>query len=134
MPKKEKCFDLKKIEDFLIETCSKLLNNKKISIEEKFFDMGMNSLMLTKLVGNINSVYDIKLDVVDLFLYVNIKSLSDYICNGIEKDSSSITVNEDIKSDDNKYIAIIGMAAKLPGSKDIYEFWENFKERKRYYN
>ncbi|NSA01810.1 acyl transferase domain-containing protein/acyl carrier protein [Clostridium beijerinckii] len=130
VPKKEKCFDLKKIEDFLIETCSKLLNNKKISIEEKFFDMGMNSLMLTKLVGNINSVYDIKLDVVDLFLYVNIKSLSDYICNGIEKDSSSITVNEDIKSDDNKYIAIIGMAAKLPGSKDIYEFWENLKRGK----
>src|SRR6185369_12920090 len=108
-----------------------------------FFDLGGHSLLLAQLHVRLNELFDNALTVIDLFRYPTISSLAEYL-NERQPSSkgimSAITLDEplsvaadtersmtDVEIPPNA-IAIIGIAARFPGCRDVNEFWEKLKE------
>lgn len=56
-----------------------ILDMDKISVNSDFFDLGGDSLCSIKLVSEIYSIFNIKINIKDIFKHPNIKSLSEYI-------------------------------------------------------
>ncbi len=71
----------------------------KISIHDNFFDLGINSLKMIKIVSQINKELAIDLKVVSLFEYPNVYKLSEYFhtMDATEEDQEeSSTISQDL--------------------------------------
>lgn len=70
-----------------------VLKNENIKKDEKFFEVGGNSLKSIYLIGKINEEFQVDISVVDLFENATIKQLSNYISTMVEgKKEDTITV------------------------------------------
>ncbi len=100
-----------------------VLGVKKVHDNSNFFDLGGNSFLALDLSKNLNKIgFDIK--VIDVFSFYTPSKLNTYI-----KSTKLRSLNENKKSKlrgsacrDND-VAIIGMAGRFPGSKNIAEYW-----------
>ena len=74
----------------------------------------------------LDDVYPDKVKIEDFFTYSSIGKLAEFICEPIKTYETSSKVKdrkqEGIKSNS---IAIVGMAANLPGAADVEQFWSN---------
>lgn len=68
-----------KIENELIQIWSGVLDNKRFSLDDAFFNIGGNSLMLMKVYARLPEKYRQFLKVSDLINFPSVKSLSTYI-------------------------------------------------------
>lgn len=100
----------------------KALGISSPGIEENFFDLGGHSLLLIK-VRDLLRQQGYQVDIMDLFRYPTIASLSDFLETGKKKVSISETPS--LQSGAGRDIAIIGMACRFPGADDINSFWDN---------
>ncbi|CAJ0947351.1 unnamed protein product, partial [Mesorhabditis belari] len=113
-----------------------------------FFEMGLNSLLITKLVTSLKKI-GLSVDLVDLFNYTTIAELAEFLDSTIsdeilhvdeddelidDSDDSTITDTnfqsiEDLQGkqkDESFEISIVSSSCRLPGSiKDPQEFWES---------
>ncbi|OOM76971.1 gramicidin S synthase 2 [Clostridium puniceum] len=120
-PKEEKG----KLNDKIYGIWVEVLGIGSFDKEENLFDLGGNSLDAVKITTLINEKLGIEISVVNVFTYPTVNSLSHYIqqLNKIEDgESEEVTFCRLEKEDD---IAIIGMAARVPGAEDINSFWRN---------
>ncbi len=132
------------LEQALLEIWCKVLQTERISVNDNFFDIGGNSVLLIKMHTMINKIYPNLISGTDLFSYPTISKLAKYIrqknktANGGEILSHQyITENADNNVTDTretshisqrqKDIAIIGMSVKMPMAENVTEFWENLK-------
>ena len=114
----------------LVEIWSELLPGVEIKIEDSFFEMGADSLVLMQALGSINDRVDTQITVVDLFKYPTISALTQALETGqstiaTEKARSRLKLIEDLGANRNDAIAVIGMAGRFPGADSIEEFWGN---------
>ena len=114
----------------LIEIWSELLPGVEIKIEDSFFEMGADSLVLMQALGSINERVDTQITVVDLFKYPTISALTQALETGkstvaTEKAKSRLKLIEDLGANRDDAIAVIGMAGRFPGADSVEEFWEN---------
>ncbi|HLP48374.1 MAG TPA: amino acid adenylation domain-containing protein, partial [Candidatus Kapabacteria bacterium] len=119
------------IESTIVKVWQNLLGLEKIGIHDNFFDLGGNSLTIIRLNSRLKEVLPDKKDisVVTLFNHPTVSSLVNYL-NRNEQDAAN-----ELKSLKNKprsgsthiEIAVIGMAGRFPGAKNIDEFWNNIK-------
>ncbi len=63
----------------LLKIWKEALNLNAINKNSNYFDIGGNSLKAIKTISKINSVFRIKLKVIDMFLYPSINKLSSYV-------------------------------------------------------
>ena len=109
----------------LLKLWTKYLKIQGIGIDDNFFDLGGNSLMAIKILIDINLVSEKQLTVVDLFQLPTIRKVAAFMNN--ERDELDALFERDdlntgfISND----IAVIGMAGRFPGAKNIDEFWTN---------
>ncbi|MCP4178787.1 MAG: amino acid adenylation domain-containing protein, partial [bacterium] len=123
------------IEKSLLDIWIDILDRDKISVNDHFFDVGGNSLLLIRLVSKLSIVFDIEISITNIFKYPTIKKLSNYIKELKLEKSPILQSNTDSKKrmqnvekiNGNSDIAIIGMSGKFPGSENIEEFWENLE-------
>ena len=109
----------------LLKLWTKYLKIQGIGIDDNFFDLGGNSLMAIKILIDINLVSEKQLTVVDLFQLPTIRKVAAFMNN--ERDELDALFERDdlntgLISND---IAVIGMAGRFPGAKNIDEFWTN---------
>ncbi|MCX6582473.1 MAG: amino acid adenylation domain-containing protein, partial [Candidatus Aminicenantes bacterium] len=119
------------IERIIAEVWKKLLGLDKVGIHDNFFDLGGNSLSIIRLNSRLKEALPDKKDisVVTLFNHPTVASLVRYL-NREEQEAVSEIKAGMIKSrfESSKIeIAVIGMAGRFPGAKDIDEFWDNIK-------
>jgi amino acid adenylation domain-containing protein len=69
-------------EEKLLNIWKKLLEIEQISVLDNFFEIGGHSLKATRLISNINKVFDTNLSIRTVFSYPTIRSLSEQIQNG----------------------------------------------------
>ncbi|NVO09465.1 MAG: amino acid adenylation domain-containing protein [Bacteroidales bacterium] len=126
------------LEKKITNLLGQLLKTDKIGIKDNFFEIGGNSLILMRLSGLIKKELGINIPLSQFFKYTNIQQLSNYILDSQKsKNLSSFNttlkesnkIHSEIKKSD-KQIAIIGIACKFPGAKNINEFWNNLIEEK----
>ena len=111
-----------------------MLQLEKVGLSENFFDLGGHSLLLVKTCDRLCTELGRPLKVVDLFTYPTIESLARHL--GGHAGMAAPAVQEAVArvgrrrdaSGQAEPIAIVGMAGRFPGARDIESFWANLRE------
>ncbi|MCU0286015.1 MAG: amino acid adenylation domain-containing protein [Acidobacteria bacterium] len=109
-----------------------LLEKEQIGIDDNFFDLGGHSLLLIKLKSKLEKVFGLKqgISVVELFKYPTIAHQAGFIEKLVigpigaedEKEKNTKII---MPGSENRDIAVIGIALRVPGADGIDEFWQN---------
>lgn len=108
------------IQQNLIEIFQDVLQVSSVDINDNFFDIGANSLLLVVLAEHIRQKTQYSVEVVNLLDHPTISKLSNYI--GARRLSDPKKINPDAKPQATK-VAIVGMAGRFPGASNIKTFW-----------
>jgi polyketide synthase PksJ len=114
-----------KIREIWVELLDK--DKEQIGINDNFFDLGGHSLLLIKLRGKLQKAFNLdqEIGIVDLFKYSTIALQAQYI-EGVPGDEVKVKVKEEEKKHkESRDIAVIGISLRVPGARDIHEFWGN---------
>ncbi|NES18381.1 MAG: SDR family NAD(P)-dependent oxidoreductase, partial [Symploca sp. SIO3E6] len=105
-----------------------VLKIAEVGIDDNFFELGGTSILLVQVYSKLQEVFDVKLKVVDLLAHPTVNSLSQLITgDGAATPTKKRPIKPLKKHQDDHDIAIIGMAGRFPGAKNLEEFWENLK-------
>ncbi|GAB4195555.1 MAG: hypothetical protein Tsb002_28140 [Wenzhouxiangellaceae bacterium] len=85
------------------------LDPGSISLTSNFFDVGGNSLLAAKLIANLQSEFDKEILITDLFLYPNVKEMTQYIA---VEDQAGKTVKADAMRNKNRLGRIAASRAR----------------------
>ncbi len=69
-------------------------SQKKIGLNDNFFQLGGHSLKITTLASRIHKTFNVKIPLTDIFKKPTIRLLSNYIANTVEERHSSLAVAE----------------------------------------
>ena len=116
------------IEQRLVETWQQVLKQEVVSIEDNFWELGGNSLLLLEVFSLLTGEFP-QLGVTNLFQYPTIAALAKYL-NNCGGDSVAVQQGQyrgelRRKAIKNRDIAIIGMSCRFPGASNIEQFWAN---------
>lgn len=106
-----------------------VLGVANIGVHDKFFEIGGNSLNLIQVNQQLSKKMGKDIPMVEMFRRPTIFTLADYL-SGVEQEPSEKkdTTDKPIHvRKANEHIAIIGMAGRFPGAKNLDEFWENLR-------
>jgi polyketide synthase PksJ len=109
-----------------------LLGLDKVGIHDNFFDLGGNSLSIIRLNSRLKKLLPDKkeISVVTLFNHPTVASQAHYL-KGEEKEPARTVETGKSKprfKSAKIEIAVIGMAGRFPGAKNLDEFWDNLKQ------
>lgn len=124
---------LEKIETTLYNIWSEILNRTHFGKQDSFFNLGGNSLAAMMVRNKLENAFKLKLSIVALFQHTTIRQLAGHIMSllGHSKTTeSSENLTKSPRSDKSEPIAIVGMACRLPGVKDVNDFWKLLLEEK----
>ncbi len=106
-----------------------IVESDGISIDESFFDMGVDSLLAKQFRQKIADEFSTSLPMVKLFQFPNIASLARYLSrqtkNGDNAVSSARASKKYLAGYGEDSVAIIGMSCTVPGASDLKVFWDN---------
>ncbi|MFK8103142.1 MAG: aminotransferase class III-fold pyridoxal phosphate-dependent enzyme, partial [Saprospiraceae bacterium] len=102
---------------------------------------GMNSIKLTRLAGEIEEWLNVDFSPTVFYDYTSINAIAKYICEELSEANitpiSTATPQESNEQntaqntfEKDKDIAVIGLACRFPGAKDIASFWELLLHKK----
>jgi FkbH-like protein len=108
-----------------------LLRRSDFSKKDNFFDIGGHSILIPQMVIKLFKEYKIKIDIVDVFQYPTVNKLTNFI-DGNNDEESKVKGDEGTKMgiSANRGIAVVGMACRYPGARNLDEFWKNLVEGK----
>lgn len=121
-------YDQQEVERAMLVICQELAPDWPIGLHDNLFEYGINSLLLNQIASRMDDVYPNKLKVEDFFTYPSIGKLAEYICEPSPiktSETSSKDKERKLEAKTSGSIAIIGMAANLPGAADVEQFWSN---------
>ncbi|MBF0453054.1 MAG: amino acid adenylation domain-containing protein, partial [Candidatus Magnetomorum sp.] len=105
----------------------KVLSATRIGLDDNFFQIGGNSLLVVRLIKEINEQFNLSLPVTALFQYPTLSKLMSFIqpedSNQSVEEQSSIQHSE--KND--QAVAIIGMSGIFPQSETLDIFWKHLE-------
>lgn len=124
--------NLSSTEEKLLRIWEEVLHTKGIGLNENFFDVGGNSILLMQMYGMMEKQYSFGLTITDLFTYTTISKQGKYIDNrGVDSeiDNALYQEAEKVKLDEvsKNDIAIIGISLKLPRANTMEEFLNNLR-------
>ena len=112
------------IEKKIAEIWQDLLQLELVGTQDNFYELGGNSLRLIQLHRKLKEALNIDIPVVKLFQYPTISSLTAYLEeNKTEKTADKPPTENPLIAAES--VAIIGMAGRFPGAKNINIFWDN---------
>ena len=122
------------VERSLCVIWEKYLRIEPIGVDDNFFDLGGTSLLIIEVLRDIRELFDIDIAIAKLFQYPTISSLATYLSDPKKEDTfyteivTRAHLQRGIAENDvstNAGVAIIGMAGRYPGAKNLEELWEN---------
>ncbi len=131
------------VETKLANIWSEVLGVKNIGINNKFFEVGGDSLKIIRLTDQINHEFNSNVTVTDLFKFSTIREMSSLLTDSSDEkalDSVNNLVFKNHVSFKNRSIegtsykdddiAIIGISGRFPGADNLEEFWSNLASGK----
>ncbi|MFF2175651.1 amino acid adenylation domain-containing protein [Lysinibacillus sp. NPDC058147] len=118
---------LNQLEEILLNIWAEVLgiDPEGININDNFFDLGGNSLLLMKMKESIKKKMEVNVLVTDLFKYTTISSIAQAIGQITNTKIALSSQKEQKPTSKTESIAIIGIGLRFPESKNTYEFWSN---------
>ncbi|WP_110934011.1 non-ribosomal peptide synthetase/type I polyketide synthase [Paenibacillus bouchesdurhonensis] len=136
------------MEQLIAQAWKSVLGLENVSIHDKYFEIGGNSINLIQLQSMLQRLLQREIAIVTLFHYPTIHELAEHLTEPVESlafdagEMESQGLNSEqaavegingqtasagaIRQD----IAIIGMAGRFPGARDIDAFWNNLVQGK----
>ncbi|MGZ3689564.1 MAG: beta-ketoacyl synthase N-terminal-like domain-containing protein, partial [Bdellovibrionota bacterium] len=107
------------------EIWKEILRRTEIDRDRTFMDLGGTSLSGAQLVARVSKRLGISIPVTKLFEHPTLRQFVNFIDGG--ENLVSPTSPEPIapKSNSDRDIAIVGMACRFPGARNLSEFWNN---------
>ncbi len=112
------------LEKTLAEIWCRLLGREKVGIHQSFFDLGGHSLLAAQVTSQLGKALGHKLSVVEMFEHPTIASLA----RALDPRSAAAVEPRRPRPDaanDGDEIAIVGMAGRFPGARNLQELWRN---------
>lgn len=127
------------LERTIASVWQEVLQIEKIGVQDNFFDLGGHSLLLLQVHSSLSRKLHVPLTVIDLFTYPTISALAEY-CRQEQSEPAALTQGQQ-RADARQHalvetqteahrcneIAIIGMAGRFPGARDVEQFWQNIQ-------
>lgn len=105
------------MENIILEVWSGVLGISGIGTDDNFFDMGGNSLLAQEVISRLNTEFNLKRRVTELYQFPTIRSFAGD--EGVLESTKENLLLNSIGAD----IAIIGMDLHFPGASTVEEFW-----------
>lgn len=135
------------VEKKLAGIWAKVLGVTEIDIYENFHDLGGDSILATRLIEEIAGEYPGLISVTDLYAYPSVVQMAEYlegkkagpVVKRIVSGEGSANLSEQkirgllagLKTGEmtveSALIAIIGMACRFPGARNVERYWNNIK-------
>ena len=113
------------VERTIAATWQELLGIDQVGREDNFFDLGGHSLLLVQAHGILARKIGRDFPVTALFEFPTIAALARHL-GGDAGDQPSSTGR--VTRSANGAVAVIGMAGRFPGSRDLDQFWTNLRD------
>ncbi|HEY5326963.1 MAG TPA: amino acid adenylation domain-containing protein, partial [Mucilaginibacter sp.] len=104
-----------------------LLLLDKIGVDDNFFQLGGNSLLALKTVAQLKQRFGYDVPITKLYQYPTVSGIATLI-SGISKVAPAALIKKNKNIAGNADVAVIGMAARFPGTNTIDEFWNMLTE------
>lgn len=124
------------LERTIADIYKEVLEVESVGLYDNFFDIGGNSLKLIRIYSRLNKALETELTVATLFRYPTIASLTEYLSQAdkeAKQDKRKLLHHskqeslQKMKDTIHQDVAVIGMAGRFPGARNVDEFWENVK-------
>jgi amino acid adenylation domain-containing protein/non-ribosomal peptide synthase protein (TIGR01720 family) len=113
------------IEAQIAAVWSAVLNVETVGANDNFFDLGGHSLLLVKVHRQLRDRLSREISVVDLFQFPTVGALARHVAgDALEAAAIEARVSADRRAN-GEAIAIVGMAGRFPGARNVGAFWEN---------
>jgi len=105
----------------------------RVGLSDNFFDLGGHSLLMIRVHSKLRQLFGRDLAVVDLFKYPTVGQLSEFLSRGqhsrehLERGRERARARTAVRKTGRADIAIVGMAGRFPGARDLGEFWRNLE-------
>jgi amino acid adenylation domain-containing protein len=108
-----------------------VLKIDEISVEDQFFDLGGHSLLLIRVRARLVESIGRDVPMLDLFEYPTIASLARHLATGDAVPAApgrQLEAAPERAGRTRQSIAVIGMAGRFPGARDLEQFWVNLRD------
>lgn len=116
-------------EKLIAQIWQEVLQLKEVGINDNFFDLGGNSLLLIGVHTNLNKIWEIHLPVTTLFEHPTIATQTQHL---EQKQTGKTAVKQYEKRSKrlqhSSDIAIVGMSCRFPGANNTNTFWNNLRD------
>lgn len=118
----------KDIEIAIAKACQEVLGYNEIDINDSFFELGADSILMGRIFDLLSKDYPDKLEITDMFAYPSIRQLSEFlsskgIINKQREDESKKRLTEGVVAR-GKDVAIIGVGLTFPCANTLEEYWQ----------
>ena len=121
------------MERAIAEIWQDVLQVPRVGIHDNFFSLGGHSLLLVQVNNRLREVLQTDISMIDMFRYPTVSALAEYF--GLAERPKPLPYRPQAERQragrrngrQATEIAIVGMAGRFPGAKNLAEFWQNLK-------
>ncbi|HEU5382584.1 MAG TPA: SDR family NAD(P)-dependent oxidoreductase [Ktedonobacteraceae bacterium] len=116
----------------LVAIWQQILGLEQIGLDDNFFDLGGNSLIALQLIARIKKTFRVQISVVTLFEAPTVNTMLKFLLP--QNLPAVVEEQQDVLKQRRRQartaagqqeIAIVGMAGRFPGARNIEQYWEN---------
>jgi amino acid adenylation domain-containing protein len=115
------------IERQIAEMWQEVLGLQQVGVHENFFDLGGHSLQLVRVHTQLVKRLSVKVPLVALFEYPTIAALAAHVAGDTVTTPTPEARQRDKTRVDDPRVAIISLAGRFPGARDVEEFWSQLR-------
>ena len=123
------------IESIIVKVWAEVLGVEHVGLDENIFDLGATSLMMPEVQLELQRSLDRQISLVDLFEFHTVSTLAAHLAGDPDRaaeariaPSAAVPAESGKNTMKNLAIAIVGMAGRFPGARNINEFWQNLRD------
>jgi acyl transferase domain-containing protein len=112
-------------ERLVLDRWRRLVGSPDVGPDENFFDAGANSFLLVKLHTELETALGRTFPLAEVLRHPTPRALGRWLADGDEAPIASAGVRHAAADEP---IAVVGMAARFPGARNVEELWRNLEE------
>jgi len=114
------------MERTIAEIWKEVVGLPEVGIRDNFFDVGGHSLLMARVHARLEETLGLRVSMVDLFQYPTIATLAAHLSPSVEEKPAVVTAP--VVERGSEDIAVIGLAGRFPGARNVEELWRNLRD------